>query len=113
MSKGVKKHKRNKSPEKNVVYLITCKELEEQRKYIIGKTIDLMNRLNSYDKISDFKVVYYKGFKTEDDMGLAENMVLNKLDSFREKVNRDRFILPVDKDITFFTDIFNLVYSFF
>ena len=30
-------------------------------------------------------------------------MVLLKLDEYREKANRDRFILPVEKDISLFT----------
>ena len=33
-------------------------------------------------------------------MNVIELMVINKL-----KANRDRFILPIEKDITFFTDI--------
>ncbi len=28
-----------------------------------------------------------------------------QLDKYREKANRDRFILPVDKDISYFIDI--------
>ena len=31
--------------------------------------------------------------------------ILNKLNKYREKANRDRFILPLEKDITLFTDI--------
>jgi len=36
-------------------------------------------------------------------MDTAETMVLTKLRSHREKANRDRFILPDDKDDSFFT----------
>ena len=34
-------------------------------------------------------------------LGVAENLILEKLSSFKEVANRDRFILPVDKDISF------------
>jgi hypothetical protein len=38
-------------------------------------------------------------------MNIAESVVLSKLDKYREKANRDRFILPVENDLTLFTDI--------
>ena len=38
-------------------------------------------------------------------MDIVEINVLKKLDEYREKVNRDRFILPIDKDILFFSNI--------
>ena len=93
--------------------MTTCNELEEQNKYIIGKAIELKDRLGSYNKVSNFKVVYHKSFKTENDMGLAEKLILNKLSQYREKANIDRFVLPVDKDINFFTDVFDYVHSCF
>ena len=34
-------------------------------------------------------------------MNLIEGMILKKLDNYREKANRDRFILPQEKDISF------------
>ncbi len=40
-------------------------------------------------------------------MELSEKIILSKLDEFREKANRDRFILPVDKDIDFFMNTIN------
>ncbi len=40
-------------------------------------------------------------------MELSEKIILNKLDEFREKANRDRFILPVGKDIDFFINTIN------
>ncbi len=40
-------------------------------------------------------------------MELVERMVLSKLDEYKEKANRDRFILPLDKEINFFKDIIN------
>jgi len=40
-------------------------------------------------------------------------MVINKLQDYKEKANRDRFILPLEKDITFFTDIIDKSINFF
>ncbi len=52
--------------------------------------------------MSNYKVVYLKSFKNEDDMEFAESIVLNCLERYKEQMNHDRFILPVDKDISFF-----------
>ena len=46
-------------------------------------------------------------------MNTIENMVLIKLDKYREKANRDRFILPVENDISLFTDIIENSIKFF
>ena len=46
-------------------------------------------------------------------MKIIEEMVLNKLDNYREKANRDRFILPFDNDIKLFTNIIDQCVSFF
>jgi hypothetical protein len=40
-------------------------------------------------------------------MSIIENMVLNKLEQYKEKANRDRFVLPIDKNIDFFKDVMN------
>lgn len=40
-------------------------------------------------------------------MGLAETLVLKKLNNYRERANRDRFILPIDKEIDFFIKVFD------
>lgn len=46
-------------------------------------------------------------------MKLVEGMVLAKLEPYREKANRDRFILPVENDISLFTNIINKSIEFF
>ena len=46
-------------------------------------------------------------------MNTVELMVINKLQDYKEKANRDRFILPLEKDITFFTDIIDKSINFF
>ena len=63
--------------------------------------------------MSDFKDVYTKSFKTIKHMNLAESLILEKLDFYKEKANGDRFVLPVEKDINFFTDIFDQTHAFF
>jgi hypothetical protein len=46
-------------------------------------------------------------------MNTVEMMVLTKLEEYREKANRDRFILPLEKDISFFTSIIDNSINFF
>jgi len=111
---SLKRHSRkNLDNNHNVVYIITCDELEANRKYIIGKAKDLLNRLSQYNKMSNYKVIYLKPFKNEMDMNLAESIVLRKLDEYKEQMNRDRFILPKGKDIKLFTNPFDDAYNFF
>lgn len=88
--------------EKNVVYLLTTADHLKRRTYIVGKTKDLTNRLNVYNKSCNHIVVYSRECPSEEDMSTAEVMVLSRLRDYREQANRDRFILPVDKDESFF-----------
>jgi hypothetical protein len=46
-------------------------------------------------------------------MELAEKMVLNKLDEFREQGNRDRFILPAGDNIKLFIDSIDKAFNYF
>ncbi len=101
----LKRHKRTNYLEKYVVYLLTTKDHKNKRIYIVGKAINLKKRLSGYNKTCDHEVVYYKSCGNEENMNTAEHMVLTKLNQYREKANRDRFILPIEKDIDFFTNI--------
>ena len=109
----MKKHKRVEYSDRNVIYILTTEDHKKRRLYIIGKAINLKVRLGSYNKTQEHEVIYYKACKTEDDMNIIENMVLNKLKEYKEKANRDRFILPIDKDIKLFTDIIDKSIEFF
>jgi len=40
-------------------------------------------------------------------MGIIETMILGKLRDYREKANRDRFILPNHSDVSFFINTIN------
>ena len=88
-------------------------ENKNDRKYVIGSTIDLTKRLSTYNKGSEFNVIYYKGFTTEKEMLKAEEMVLLKLSKYQEKANRDRFILPIGKDLKLFTNVIDEAWKFF
>ena len=109
----VQKQKRHDYPEQNVVYILTTKDNKKKRIYIIGKTISLKDRLSTYNKTSEHDVVYYKECKTRDDMDFIEKMVIKKLKIYKEKANRDRFVLPIENDITLFTDIIDTSVKFF
>jgi hypothetical protein len=98
------KQRRIEYPEKNVIYMLTTEDHLKRRTYIIGKAKNLTNRLSTYNKTSNHTVVYYRECCNEDDMDTAETMVLSKLRPYREQANRDRFILPEDKDESFFTN---------
>jgi hypothetical protein len=101
----VKKQQRTNYPEKNVIYMLTTEDNKKKRNYTIGKTTNLKNRLGNYNKSNEHEVIYYKECANEEDMNIIELTVLNKLKEYKEKANRDRFILPVEKDISLFTNI--------
>jgi hypothetical protein len=46
-------------------------------------------------------------------MNIIELMVLFMLYEYREKANRDRFILPIEKDISLFTSIIDQCINFY
>jgi hypothetical protein len=109
----VKKQQRQNYPEKNVIYMLTTEDNKKKRNYTLGKTTNLKNRLGNYNKSNEHEVVYYKECNNEEDMNVIELMILNKLKKYKEKANRDRFILPLEKDITFFTNIIDNCINFF
>jgi hypothetical protein len=82
--------------------MLTTDDHLKRRTYIIGKAKNLTNRLSTYNKTCDHTVVHYRECKNEDDMDTVEILILNKLRAYREQANRDRFILPDDKDDSFF-----------
>jgi len=109
----VNKQPRKDYPDKPVVYMLTTEDNKNKRIYIIGKTINLKNRLSSYNKTAEHEVVYYKECKDEESMTLSEGMILKKLRMYREKANRDRFILPDEKEITDFVNVIDDCVQFF
>ena len=107
----VKRQEREKYSD-NVVYLITSEDNKKKRIYIVGIAVNLTQRLTSYNKSSEHEVIYFKSCESEENMELIEKIILGKLKPYREKANRDRFILPIDKEINFFTDVFDETLKF-
>ena len=101
----MKKQKRRDYPENNVIYILSTEDNKKKRIYIVGKTKKLKDRLGPYNKTAEHGVEYYKSCNSKENMTIVESMVLTKLDKYREKANRDRFILPVENDLILFTDI--------
>jgi hypothetical protein len=101
----LKKQQRKSYPQNNVIYMLTTEDHRKNRLYIIGKAINLKNRLSSYNKTAEHEVVYYKQCNNSEQMTTIEYMVLSKLDKYREKANRDRFILPLENDKSLFINV--------
>jgi hypothetical protein len=108
----IKKQPRKDYPQ-NVIYILTTDDNKKKRIYIIGKSKELKNRLSSYNKTAEHEVIYYKECKNDKYLNIIEMMVLTKLDEYKEKANRDRFVLPKEKDISFFTNIIDSAIDFF
>lgn len=111
-NKYIKKQKRNEYPE-NVIYIVTTDDNKKNGIYIIGKAEKLKNRLSTYNKTSEHEVIYYKECKNIDQLKIIESMVLAKLNKYKEKANRDRFILPQGQNISLFTKIIDESVKFF
>jgi cell division protein FtsB len=111
--KYVKSQSREKYTEKYIVYIITTKRLRKDRIYILGKTINLTNRLSTYNKTDEHIVIYYQQCKDEKTMGVVEHMVFNKLQEYREQANRERFILPNNMSESYFIDKIKECVDFF
>jgi len=99
--------------DKNVIYIITTKQNKLENIYIIGSTIDLKKRLSTYNKSCEHEIVFSKSCNNKKEMLLIENIVLTKLNAYREKSNRDRFVLPIDATIDLFINIVNDSIRFF
>jgi hypothetical protein len=96
-----------------IAYIVSTEDNMKKRIYIIGKAIDLKNRLSVYNKTAKHDVIYYKECGSEDQLKIVENMVLCKLENYREQANRDRFILPLENNISLFTDVIDNAIKFF
>lgn len=96
----------------NFIYIITSPSLFQNRTYIIGKTINLTNRLN-IGKSEEYNVIFYQTLPSVDLMDTVEKAVYSKLSEYRLDHNRDHFILPENKSIELFKDIINECINFF
>ena len=111
--KILNKKNRKVYKDKNCIYILSSSIHMKDRIYIIGQSVDLTHRLSAYNKTLEHDVIYTKGCKSKEHMNIIEKMILLKLDKYREKANRDRFILPNDKDISLFTDTVNKAIEWF
>ena len=59
----------------------------------------------TYTNQSHIPKIIHMTCKNKDNMNIIETMILTKLKDYKECSNRDRFILPLEKDISFFTNI--------
>jgi hypothetical protein len=112
-NKYVKKTSRIQIEEANVIYILTTARLKKDNIYILGKATNLTSRLSTYNKSDEHEIIYYQQCKNKESMGIIENMVFNKLDIFREKANRERFVLPKGEDIELFKNTIKECIDFF
>ena len=110
--KYVKRQPRIDYKERNVVYILTTSNMKKERRYILGKAENLTNRLSVYNKSDEHEVIYYEECPDEEKMNIVETMVFNKLKEYREQANRERFILPKDKNIEYFKETIKKVIEF-
>jgi hypothetical protein len=111
--KYVKAQPRIQYEERNVVYILTTKLMKKDRRYILGKATNLTNRLSTYNKSDEHEVVYYQQCGSEETMSLVENMVFMYLKDYREQANRERFVLPEEEEIKYFSQIIKKSVEFF
>ena len=110
--KYVKRQPRVDYQERNVVYILTTANMKKERRYILGKAENLTSRLSVYNKSDEHEVIYYQECSDEDKMNIVETTVFNKLKECREQANRERFILPENKEIEYFKDTIKKVIEF-
>ena len=98
---------RQQIKESFVIYILTTPSLEKERRYILGKASNLTTRLTCYNKTDEHKVVYHQSCGDKETMGIVEQTVFYKLRNYRERANRERFILPEGEEIILFISIIN------
>ena len=103
--KYVKKQPRIQYEVPYVIYILTTALLKKERRYILGKAGNLTDRLSTYNKTDEHEVMYYQDCGDEDSMKIVETLVFQRLKEYRERANRERFILPEDKEVDIFIDV--------
>jgi hypothetical protein len=104
-NKYVKRRPRIEYKEKYVIYILTTRLMQKERRYIMGKATNLTSRLSTYNKSDEHRVVYHQECGDEETMSVVENVVFHHLHKYREQANRERFILPEKEEITLFSNI--------
>jgi hypothetical protein len=111
--KYLKRRPRVEYKDKYVIYILTTRLMQKERRYIMGKATNLTNRLSTYNKSDEHRVVYYQGCGDEHTMSLVENAVFHHLHKYREQANRERFILPENEEIKLFSSCINKSIEYF
>ena len=99
--------------EKNVIYILTTKLMKKERRYILGKSVDLTSRLSIYNKSDEHEVIFFASCKDLETMNIVENMVFACLNDYREQANRERFILPENEKVELFSNAIKKSIEFF
>ena len=110
--KYLRKQPREKYPDRNVVYILTNEDLKARRTYILGKATNLTARLSSYNKTAEHEVVFYQPCENKECMSMVESVALSKLDCYRELKNRDRFVVPPEKELDVFERVIKETFRF-
>ena len=109
--KYCKRKKNNTENKENVVYILTTELLKSEGRYIFGKSKNMKNRLPTYNKTDEHIVIYTISCSSETNMNALETLIFNQLSECRECGNRERFILPENKTIDYFKDMFDECYN--
>ncbi len=95
---------------KNVVYLITSKDvMEKERAYFIRKSKSLGKEIED-----EFRVVYYVECSSINLMDMIEGCVSTVLDRYKDTKNGDAYKLPENNNnVTIFTSVFEKFFKIF
>ena len=102
--KYLRKQPRTAYKDLYVVYIITNPDLQARQTYILGSATNLTNRLSTYNKSAEHKVIYYAKCKNKEAMKALELFILQNLSAYREQANRDRFKVPEGQTVDFFVE---------
>lgn len=87
------------------IYIAQTDTTKITRRYKIGKTKNLEETLASYNRLEPTEYVFYMDCNSEHMMDSTETFVHSCLSKNRDYANHEYFILPEDKEITFFIRI--------
>ena len=106
-NKTLKKQARVKYVEDGacVIYIVANKGQVERREYKFGKSNTFKDRVSTYNSGDKFDVIYFKECKDVEHMGIVEDTVFYKLKDCRLQGNREIFVLPQDRELSYFTNI--------
>jgi hypothetical protein len=76
-------------------------KIQHRIDYKEGKADNLTNILSVYNKSDEHEVILSRMSRRRK-MNIVETIMFNKLKEYREQENRERFILPKDKDIEYY-----------